>query len=344
MSKGKGPTKGSARFLQDQKKPARQNIHLSTGIVLRQRILPIVLVVAMLVTLAVRTGLCDPKPENAGTSTSTALAPLTAPLAAAGSSPVLLIAQDQASTAPPNDRVPSSQQENPAPSPPSPPTPPPRQRAASRSVLSEHLSSDLSEYLHQHHLPYVDALVFSNASGRPTLVKLSGQVRTEHGKEDAETKSSDFLNEPGLRTQNHIEVDAGLASTVPSSNSASVVPASSVGSAAASPMAAAPAIAANPCADLCLKDEGHCDNTCRSQAAGGASGGGLSIQGIMGQFGQSATQLQQCNEQCQQTREHCTYDCSQAASSGPPPEGADSGGARPDVSDHRSEGPDTPPE
>jgi hypothetical protein len=85
----------------------------------------------------------------------------------------------------------------------------------------------------------VDALVFSNASGRPTLVKLSGQVRTEHGKEDAETKSSDFLNEPRLRTQNHIEVDASLASTVPSSNSASVVPASSVGSAAASPMAAA---------------------------------------------------------------------------------------------------------
>lgn len=339
MSKGKEPTKGTARFLQEEKKRARQNIHLSTGIVLRQRILPIAVGAAMLVTLVVRTGLCAPKPGNAGISTTTALDPLTGPLAAAGSSPVLLIAQEQASTTPPNDSVPSSQQENPAPSP-----PPPRQRAASRSVLSEHLSSDLSEYLHQHHLPYVDAMVFSNASGRPTLVKLSGQVRTEHGKEDAETKSSDFLNEPGLRTQNHIEVDAGLASIVPASNSASVVPASSAGSAAASPMAAAPAIAANPCADLCLKDEGHCDNTCRSQAAGGASGGGLSIQGIMGQFGQSATQLQQCNEQCQQTREHCTYDCSQAASSGPPPEGADSGGARPDVSDHRSEGPDTPPE
>jgi hypothetical protein len=343
MSKGKGPTKGSARFLQEEKKRARHNIHFSTGIVLRQRILPIAVVAAMLVTLVVRTGLCDPNPGDARIST-TALDPLTAPLAAAGSSSVVLIAQDQASTAPPNDSVPSSQQENPAPSLPSPPTPPPRQRAASRSVLSEHLSSDLSEYLHQHHLPYVDAMVFSNASGRPTLVKLSGQVRTEHGKEDAETKCSDFLNQPGLRTQNHIEVDAGLASTMPSSNSASVIPASSAGSAAASPMAAAPAIAANPCTDLCLKDEGHCDNTCRSQAAGGASGGGLSIQGIMGQFGQSATQLQQCNEQCQQTREHCTYDCSQAASSGPPPEGADSGGARPDVSDHRSEGPDTPPE
>ena len=341
MSKGKGPTEGSAGLLQEEKNPARQNIHLSTGIVLRQRILPIAAVVAMLVTLVVRTGLCDPNPGNAGISTTTPLDPLTAPLAAEGSSSVLLIAQDQASTAPPSDSVPSSQQENPAPP---PPAPPPRQRATSRSVLSEHLSSDLSEYLHQHHLPYVDALVFSNASGRPTLVKLSGQVRTEHGKEDAETKSSDFLNVSGLRTQNHIEVDAGLASIAPASNSASVVPASSMGSAAASPPAAAPAIAANPCADLCLKDEGHCDNTCRSQAAGGASGGGLSIQGIMGQFGQSATQLQQCNEQCQQTREHCTYDCSQAASSGPPPEGADSGGARPDVSDHRSEGPDTPPE
>src|ERR1700722_4808636 len=121
MSKGKGPTKGSARFLQEEKKQARQNIHFSTGIVLRQRILPIAVVVAMLVTLVVRTGLCDPKPGNAGISTTTALDPLTAPLAAAGSSSVVLIAQDQASTAPPNDSVPSSQQENPAPSLPSPP-------------------------------------------------------------------------------------------------------------------------------------------------------------------------------------------------------------------------------
>jgi len=249
----------------------------------------------------------------------------------------MLVAQDQAPSAPSPPSVgaqisspPQSQEENPAPA---EPAPPPHPRAASRSALNDRLSSALSQYLHQHHLPFVDAMVFSNASGRAISVKLSGQVRTEHGKEDAAIKSGDFLNEPGLRIQNHIEIDAGLASSLPASSSAS----------AESPPIAAATAPADPCTDLCLKDEGHCNSACQAQAAGSASGGGFSVQAILGQFGQSATAMKQCNDQCVQTREHCTYEC-QAASSAAPPEGADSGGPQPNISGHRAEGPDTPPE
>jgi hypothetical protein len=255
----------------------------------------------------------------------------------------VVVAQDQAPSAPSQPSA-GAQTQNLAPpesidDPPAQdaPTPPPHPRAsrsrASRSTLSEHLSSDLSQYLHQHHLPFVDAMVFSNADGRPTSVKLSGQVRTEHGKEDAETKSSDFLNEPGLSVQNHIEVDASLASTAPASSSAS---------AESPPGAPAPVAAADPCTDLCLKDEGHCNTACQTQAAGSASSGGLA--GILGGLGRSATQLQQCNDQCVQTREHCKYDCGQSASSAPSSQAADSGSAPPSASDHRAEGPDIPPE
>ena len=72
-------------------------------------------------------------------------------------------------------------------------------RGSSRSSYDDHLSTGLNDFLHSHHLPFVDAMVFSNASGTPTLVKLSGQVRTVLGKDDAASKSSDFLNQPGIR-------------------------------------------------------------------------------------------------------------------------------------------------
>lgn len=341
MSERKGAPHSSARLLkehreriQDEIEP-RQPAHPERS----KRIASLMrnaTVVAAFATLAI----------GGGSARAAVAAPmenylLTKPLgistaSAAAPSSLLVVAQSQDSATPPDDEVPQSQQEGPAPAAPASVAPHPR--AATRSEPNEHLSSDLSEYLHQHHLPFVDAMVFSNASGRPTLVKLSGQVRTEHGKEDAETKSSDFLNQPGLRVQNHIEVDAGLASTAPASSSASVVPAASAGAATAAPIAAA-----NPCTDLCLKDEGHCNTACQTQAAGGATGGG-GLQGLLGQFGQSATALKQCNDQCVQTREHCTYDCSQAASAGPAPEGADSSGPPPSTSDHQAEGPDTPPE
>lgn len=226
------------------------------------------------------------------------------------------------------------------------PASPPLQRAPARSALNKSLSSDLSDYLHQHHLPFVDALVFSNAAGQATSVKLSGQVRTEHGKEDAETKSRDFISESasGMRIQNHIEVDAGLASSPPA-----LIPA--VSSSAPAESAPAAGAAPDPCTNLCLQDEGHCNSSCQTQAAGSASSGGFSLPAIVGQFGQSATQMKQCNEACQQTREHCAYQCGQSGGSEQPSADAappsDSGGPQPYASDHRSdrsEGPDTPPE
>jgi hypothetical protein len=321
MSQEKGRNQNGMLFLKQPEGRSPQDIPIRAGLPTRQTsvaglALRIVTILAVVVALAVGGGLA--------------------------------VAQDQAPAAPSQpsggsqSSSPPQSQENPVPA---EPAPVPHPRATSRSVLSEHMSSDLSAYLHQHHLPFVDAMVFTSASGRPTSVKLSGQVRTEHGKEDAAIKSSDFLNAPGVRIQNHIEVDAGLASTAPASSSGSVVPASSSASAVSASAAGAPAAAADPCSDLCLKDEGHCNTACQTQAAGGASGGGLSIQGIMGQFGQSATALKQCTDQCVQTREHCTYDCTQARSSAPPSEGTDSGGppsAR--DSDHQAAGPDTPPE
>ena len=328
-------------------------------------ILRIATVLAAIVLLAMGEGLWDAPTGNAAVgeqrenfalakpqaSTGVALplkasldemkAPASDPLPALSS--VLLVAQDESPGAPPQPSAgaktsspPESQEENPAPV---APASPPHPRAASRSALNEHLSSDLSQYLHQNHLPFVDALVFGNASGHPTSVKLSGQVRTEHGKEDAEIKSRDFINKPGLLIENHVEVNASLASNPTAAVAAPVVGGDSAGTATA---------AADPCTDLCLKDEGHCNSTCQTQAAGGASSGGFSVQAILGQFGQSATQLKQCNEICVQTREHCTYQCSQAGGSEQPSEGTaplpDNSGQPPNAPDHRSEGPDTPPE
>ncbi|MGC1398361.1 hypothetical protein [Candidatus Binatus sp.] len=348
MSNAKGAANNSAQFLkqpedrsfQDIEIPPRRQAARSQRAANRWR--PVATVMAAVVAIAVGDGVWGARTATAAPHENYAVANAMQIGIASASDPssALLLAQDQASAAPQqssdeNSPPPESQLENPAPA-----APAPHPRAISRSVLDEHASSDLSEYLHQHHLPFVDAMVFSNASGRPTLVKLSGQVRTDRGKEDAETKSSDFLNASGVRIQNHIEVDPTIASTAAAPSSASSVPASNVAPA----IAAAPAATADPCTDLCLKDEGHCNTACQTQAAGGATSGGFSVQAIMSQFGSSATAMKQCNDQCLQTREHCTYQCQTASSEPPPSEGADSGSPPPDVSDHQAEGPDTPPE
>jgi hypothetical protein len=313
-----------------------------------RRMVPMHIVLAAIVALAIGAPPCASTASAAAAERRCAF-----PSARQASSTLLLVAQDQSSAASPEQtdsaKVPlptESQQESP---PPAAPAPHPRRRAPSRSVLNQSLSNDLSQYLHQHHLPYVDALVFGSAAGTPTSVTLDGQVRTEHGKEDAETKSRDFTNAPDLRIQNHIEVNASLALNPSAASSAPVESAPATGAVTAAATTAAPATsAADPCTDLCLKDEGHCNSACQTQAAGGAAGGGLSVQGLLGQFGQSATQLKQCNEDCQQTREHCVYQCSSGggsaqASEAPaaPPDGA---GPPPGAAENRPEGPDTPPE
>ncbi len=260
----------------------------------------------------------------------------------------LVLAQDQQSGAAPpespavNASSPSQASQEIAPG--AEPAPAPHPRTASRSSRNRGLSSNLSDYLHHHHLPFVDALVFSNEAGQATSVKLSGEVRTEHGKEDAAIKARDFLNQPGLRVQNDVEVNASLESSSPPSASAATESALPESSSAA---AAAPSAQTGPCADMCMKDEGHCDTACQSQAAGGATSGGFSVQALLGQVGQSATQLNECRDQCVQVRQHCVYQCGQgggeAQSEGtaPPP---DSGAAPADNSGPPGGGPDTPPE
>lgn len=346
MSQRKRLAHGSERFLEEQGRDLNSNIHNLGGTLVRHqarskhtasRMMPIGSVLGAVVVLTIGSWIWGAKTGSASVTSS----PQQVSSTVASAPPLPLLAEDQASGSPASDAVPSSQQEQSA-------VPAAQEtashRRSSRSSLNEHLSRDLSDYLHQHHLPFVDAMVFSNESGRPTLVKLSGQVRTQIGKEDANTKSTDFLNQPGLRVENHVEVDAGLASTAAAPSSASLVPASTTGPAAGGAVAAAPGAPVDPCTDLCLKDEGHCNTACQTQAAGGAAGGGVSLQGLLGQFGQSASALKQCNDQCVQTREHCTYQC-QTASSGMPPEGAGSSDAPPPGgSPHQAEGPDTPPE
>jgi hypothetical protein len=208
---------------------------------------------------------------------------------------------------------------------------------SSRSSYDDHLSQGLNDFLHGHHLPFVDAMVFSNSSGNPTLVKLSGRVRTEHGKEDAATKSSDFLNQPGIRIQNRIDVDAALETAAGSPAPAAAAPSPSGDAMAGT--GGTSAAANDPCSNLCYKDEGHCKTGCSSQAAGGASGGGW--QQMLGQVSQSATQMNQCTDQCVQTREHCVYDCQQNGNAAPE---SGAGGPASEESSAHGEGPNTPPE
>jgi hypothetical protein len=186
----------------------------------------------------------------------------------------------------------------------------------SRSVELSEEEFRLSSYLHQHRLPFVDALVFGNTAGRATLVELSGRVRTEYGKEDAENKARDFVNQPGLRVRNHIEVNAGLGLN-PSGSSPAPSEAPPAPGVATAPGAAT--AGADPC--LCLRDEAHCKSQCELQAAPNvpgsvpAAGAGMlgNLQNLLGVGAPTAS----CFDTCVQQREHCVAQCQQAA--GPPP-------------------------
>ena len=130
------------------------------------------------------------------------------------------------------------------------------------------LSDELTAYLHDHRLPHVDANVLGTASGQPQMVELSGEVRTEHGKSDAQQKAADYLSNPeGLQVQNHIEIDPSLGS-----GPGDVVSASAPASAQALPSVGGDQDgASDPC--LCLTDENHCKQTCVNQAAGASASG-----------------------------------------------------------------------
>ncbi len=200
-------------------------------------------------------------------------------------------------------------------------------KSKSRQIIKQ-LSDELTEYLHRHRLPHVDAIVFGSASGDPRQVELSGAVRTDHGKSDAQQKALDYLSNPtGLRVDNHIEVDPDLAriASAPSSS----------GSAEPPPSAGAPAQAqTDPC--LCLADEDHCRKTCLNQAANPASADpSAGLGNMLRGFLQGVPQNKQCADDCENQKAHCVHDCTESGGTGATSQGH--------AADNPSEGPDQPP-
>ncbi len=192
------------------------------------------------------------------------------------------------------------------------------------------LSDELTAYLHDHRLPHVDANVLGTASGQPQMVELSGEVRTEHGKSDAQQKAADYLSNPeGLQVQNHIEIDPSLGS-----GPGDVVSASAPASAQALPSVGGDQDgASDPC--LCLTDENHCKQTCVNQAAGAsASGPSMGLGAMFKGLLQGAPQNKQCSDDCENARAHCVHDCSESGGAAPP---------RGHAAEKPAEGPDQPP-
>ena len=66
-------------------------------------------------------------------------------------------------------------------------------------------SDPLSDYLHAHRLPLVEARLVTDESGRRTLM-LYGFVATAYGKRDAEDQARDFMDDPDIAIINHVKV------------------------------------------------------------------------------------------------------------------------------------------
>ena len=93
-----------------------------------------------------------------------------------------------------------------------------------QSMLDTARSRGATEYLHSHRLPFVTVKVFSDASGAPASLTLSGQVASEFGREDAERKALKFLASQRLALDNQIQVEPNLATrTIPPGNQNSVL-------------------------------------------------------------------------------------------------------------------------
>ena len=88
-----------------------------------------------------------------------------------------------------------------------------------QSILDVARSRGATDYLHSHHLPFVTVKVFSDASGAPASLTLSGQVATKFGRDDAERKALKFLATQRLALDNQIQVEPNLATrTIPPGN------------------------------------------------------------------------------------------------------------------------------
>ena len=94
----------------------------------------------------------------------------------------------------------------------------------SQSMLDVARSRGATDYLHSHRLPFVTVKVFSDASGAPASLTLSGQVATKFGRDDAERKVLKFLGTQRLALNNQIQVEPNLATrTIPPGNQNSVL-------------------------------------------------------------------------------------------------------------------------
>jgi hypothetical protein len=86
----------------------------------------------------------------------------------------------------------------------------PQAWAASGDSDARH-DTDLTKYLHTHHLPLVSAQLLSNPDGTRQVV-LYGFTATDFGKQDAVTKSRRFLNDSAISISNRIKVRPELGS------------------------------------------------------------------------------------------------------------------------------------
>ena len=83
-----------------------------------------------------------------------------------------------------------------------------------RLTADRELSRKITQLLHRDRLPQIDAQVFENAGG-PKSVVLSGQVRTELDKHEAERKVRDLLKGSTVAIRNQIKVNLKIDSAPP---------------------------------------------------------------------------------------------------------------------------------
>jgi hypothetical protein len=130
--------------------------------------------------------------------------------------------------------------------------------APPRPMPNRALSRNLSDYLHHNRLPYVEALVLSDQTGEPTKLILSGRVRTDMGKRDAESKARDYLDAPDITIRNGIILDQQLASKTSANPSAEEVPGTVTNR----------RLSDNSCLNQCEQIYNNCSSACQTQDTG----------------------------------------------------------------------------
>jgi hypothetical protein len=164
----------------------------------------------------------------------------------------------------------------------------PRQQ---QSVMDSGMSRTLTDYLHHQRLPFVAATVYAQG-GNPRAILLSGQVRTQKGKDDAETKSRAFLGVRGVAVHNRVRINPALGLSPSNPGYADA--------------GAGPPAAGNSCSEVCQSNEGQCEGNCRNQTAGNSSGGlGGALSSLLGQMNQGG----QCAQNCRQMMNQCMGSC-----------------------------------